>query len=103
MVVRRPVKSECGGSSPSSPAYPPSREVAFPALIKKIEIKSLVSGDKSGEIRLWFRPDDDTLDQLNRLHRADEEVMVALVPIANNEKYREISKRKQRKAKGDEV
>jgi len=54
-------------------------QVAFPALIKQISIRSLISGDKEAQILLRFLPTDDLLDGLNRLHRADEEVMIAIV------------------------
>lgn len=57
---------------------------AFPALIKSIQVKSLCSGDKEGEIRLRFLPTDKVMDALQRLHRADEEVMVAIVDSAEN-------------------
>jgi hypothetical protein len=74
---------------------------AFPALIKSISVKSLVSGDKEGEMRLRFLPTDELLDGLNRLHRADEEVMVAIV---SNEEYRDNGKKvstgKSRKTEG---
>ena len=51
-------------------------KVMFSGLIKLITVKSLVCGDKEAELKLRFRPDDDTLDKLNRLHRADGEVAV---------------------------
>lgn len=52
---------------------------AFPALIKSISVKSLVSGDKSMRIILEIdSPADDLLDGLNRLHRADELVEVVI-------------------------
>ena len=78
---------------------------AFPALIKSISVKSLVSGDKEGEIRLRFLPTDDLLDGLNRLHKADEEVMVAVVELsANAEQIQNeeptLQKRTKRKPKG---
>jgi len=57
---------------------------AFPALIKSISVKSLVSGDKEGEIRLRFLPTDEVMDALQRLHRADEEVIVAIVDPSEN-------------------
>ena len=52
--------------------------VAFMGLIKELSIKSLVSGDKSAKLVIHFLPDDDTLDKLNRLHRADSEVAIAV-------------------------
>ena len=78
---------------------------AFPALIKSISVKSLVSGDKEGEIRLRFLPTDEVMDALQRLHRADEEVMVAVVELsANAEQIQNeeptLQKRTERKPKG---
>ena len=55
---------------------------AFPALIKSISVKSLVSGDKEGEIRLRFLPMDEVMDALQRLHRADEEVFIVIMEHA---------------------
>jgi hypothetical protein len=83
-----------------------SMRTAFPALIKSISIKSLVSGDKEGEIRLLFRPNDILLDGLNRLHKADEEVMVAIVDLAENtaeysHDRKTVSKRAKRKPEGE--
>ena len=76
-------------------------KTAFPALIKSISVKSLVSGDKEGEIRLLFRPNDILLDGLNRLHKADEEVMVAIVELSDKSTQKQdetqISKRTKRK------
>ena len=56
------------------------RQAIFRALVKKIEVKSLVSGDKGASILLQVDdPKDDLLDNLNRLHRADAMVNVAIV------------------------
>jgi hypothetical protein len=78
-----------------------SDKVAFEALIKEINIKSLVSGDKEARLILQFMPDDETLDGLNRLHRADSFVMAAIVPIENTvEQHNVIQKRSKRKSKG---
>jgi len=52
--------------------------VTFEALIKQLTIKSLVSGDKEAEIRLRFLPTDEILNQLNRLHKADDLVRVII-------------------------
>lgn len=56
-------------------------QVVFNALIKQITIRSLVSGDKEAQVLFRFIPTDDVLDGLNRLHKADEEVVVAVVPL----------------------
>ena len=53
-------------------------EAKFGALIKKMSIKSLVSGDKEAELLLRFIPTDELLDKLNRLHKADELVGVEI-------------------------
>lgn len=75
-------------------------KVAFAALIKELSVKSLVSGDKEARIVLQFIPTDEMLDGINRLHRADESVMVAFVPIENTEQSNAIQKRSKRKPKG---
>lgn len=56
-------------------------EASFPALIKSITVRSLVSGDKEGQIVLRFLPTDDVMDSLNKLHRADGQVMIGIVSI----------------------
>ena len=53
-------------------------KVAFEALIKKLSIKSLVSGDKEAELILRFIPTVEILNKLNGLHRADELVNVEI-------------------------
>jgi hypothetical protein len=70
----------------------PDNQVAFPALIKELNVKSLVSGDKEARLILQFLADDDILDGINRLHRADGPVMIALVAIDNTEKNNAIQK-----------
>lgn len=56
-------------------------KVAFEALIRKIENKSLVSGDKS--TRIWLDFDSSKmvkeLNALNKLHHADKLVMVVIM------------------------
>lgn len=55
-------------------------EVVFEALIKKIEIKSLVSLDKVARLTIDFSAENaDLVDKLNRLMRADETVQIAIV------------------------
>jgi hypothetical protein len=52
---------------------------SFPALMKKLEIKSLISGDKGARLLLEFRIEDDKLiSELNRLMKADNEVEVTI-------------------------
>ena len=80
-------------------------QVAFPALIKELSIKSLVTGDKEARLILQFNPTDEVLDGLNRLHKADNLVMAAFVAMIDNTKNHAISKGKQtrRTPKGGEV
>lgn len=54
-------------------------KVMFQALIKQNTIKSLISGDKEARLTLQFdATDDDTMDKINKLHRADETVVVII-------------------------
>jgi hypothetical protein len=57
------------------------KRVAFMALIKKIESKSLVSGDKETYVTLAFDSTKatNTLNALNALHRPDAFVSVGIV------------------------
>lgn len=57
-----------------------TKKVAFEALIKSIQSKSLVSGDKATRIVLEFDSSDKTevLNVLNELHRADRTVAIAI-------------------------
>ena len=78
----------------------------FQALIKELSVKSLVSGDKAARLLLEFVPTDDILDGINRLHKADTSVMVALAAIDETEIKDAIQKRtrsSRRKAEGGEV
>jgi len=52
----------------------------FQALIKKFEAKSLVSGDKGYRMTLEIQGlDIKTVDKINRIHKPDAFVSVALV------------------------
>ena len=74
-------------------------KVAFPAQIKLISVKSLISGDKEGEIRLRFLPTDEVMDALQRLHQADEGVAVGIAELIEQTiKNNAIHKRKERKS-----
>ena len=55
--------------------------VAFEAMIKDINNKSLVSGDKATWVRLEFESSKKTevLNDLNKLHQADTNVMVVIM------------------------
>jgi hypothetical protein len=67
-----------------------------------VNVKSLCSGDKEGEIRLRFLPTDEVMDALQRLHKADEEVMIAIVDTSENinNNQHAIQERPKRKPKG---
>jgi len=55
-------------------------KVAFDCLIKQVTIKSLVSGDKAARIILEIdSPDDETLNKINQLHKADETLKVVFL------------------------
>lgn len=56
-------------------------KVAFEALIKDINNKSLVSGDKATWVKLEFESSKQTqiLNKLNKLHQADKTVMVVIM------------------------
>ena len=54
-------------------------KVAFPALIKQLTVKSLVCGDKEARLTLQFLPTDDILDTINKLHKADDSIMIVLM------------------------
>jgi len=54
-------------------------ETTIEALIKKLEIKSLVSLDKVARLTLDFSAEDDeTIDRVNRLMRADQTVGITI-------------------------
>ena len=54
-------------------------KVEFEALIKQNTIKSLVSGDKGARLILEYEAsDDEVIDKINRLHKADETVIVII-------------------------
>jgi len=53
--------------------------VTFEALVKLNAIKSLVSGDKGSRLTLELNAeDDDLMDKINRLHKADKTVRVTI-------------------------
>ena len=56
-------------------------KVCFEAMIKDINNKSLVSGDKATWVRLEFESSKKTevLNDLNKLHQADTNVMVVIM------------------------
>lgn len=55
------------------------RKIGFKAFLKETNVKSLVCGDKSMRIVLEVdAPKDELVDSINRLHRADKLVAVAI-------------------------
>lgn len=57
-----------------------SLKAIFRALIKEVKSKSLVSGDKAFRILLETNDlEPDVVDKINRLHKPDEFISVALV------------------------
>lgn len=83
-----------------------SDRIAFPAQIKLISAKSLLSNDIEGELKLRFLPTAEVLEVLHRLHRGDANVMVVVMPdtdaddtaVKTNET--KIQARPKRKPKG---
>ena len=53
--------------------------VAFKGLIKNLNIKSLVCGEKEARLTIDFKPSDDTLSELNKLHKPDDLVYVVIM------------------------
>jgi len=57
-------------------------QITFQALIKKIEIKSLVSLDKAGRLIIDFNAEDiEIANRLNELMRADETVQITIKDV----------------------
>jgi hypothetical protein len=59
-------------------------KVAFAGIIKSIRTSIDVSGDKVGVISIAFRPEGDTVAELDRLHKPDSEIYVVIVEKAGN-------------------
>jgi len=56
------------------------KRVGFEALVKQVDIKSLVSGDKQARLTLEFDASDDKLmNDINALHRADDTIFVVIM------------------------
>jgi len=59
-------------------------KIAFEALIKKTEIKSLVSGDKEAWITLRLQDkavSDEVLNEINKLQQPKKNVMVVIMEL----------------------
>lgn len=54
-------------------------KVAFKGLIKNLNIKSLVCGEKEARLTIDFRPSDDILNDLNKLHKPDAQVTIVIM------------------------
>lgn len=54
-------------------------KVAFKGLIKQLNIKSLVCGEKEARLMIDFKPSDETLSELNKLHKPDAQVMIVIM------------------------
>lgn len=59
-------------------------QVKFEALIKELNIKSLVSLDKEARLILQFQPTDDILNKLNQIHKPDELIKVMISDEGNS-------------------
>lgn len=79
-------------------------KVAFPAIIKAVGIKRTASEDREARLTLDFRPDEDVMTGLVRLSQIEAEVMVAIVPVTENNthigKDNGNTERRKRKPKG---
>ena len=61
------------------------KRVGFEALVKQVDIKSLVSGDKQARLTLEFDASDDKLmNDINALHRADDTIFVVIMEKPGN-------------------
>ena len=53
-------------------------KIYFSALMKKLEVKSLVSLDRGGRLLLEFNADKETISGLNELMSAEEERKITI-------------------------
>lgn len=54
-------------------------KVAFKGLIKNVNVKSLVCGEKEARLMIDFTPDNETLGELNKLHKPDAQVYIVIM------------------------
>ncbi len=54
-------------------------KVAFKGLIKNLSTKSLVCGEKESRLTINFRPKDEILSELNKLHKPDDLVFIVIM------------------------
>ena len=54
-------------------------KVAFKGLIKQLNIKSLVCGEKEAKLTIDFKPTDEIINDLNKLQKPDDLVMIVIM------------------------
>lgn len=54
-------------------------KIAFKALIKQLTVKSLICGEKEARLLLEFKPKDEDINTLNKLHKPDEQIMIVIM------------------------
>ena len=54
-------------------------KIAFKALIKEMRVKSLSCGEKEVDLKLQFRPEDEVVENLNKLQKPDGTVTVVVM------------------------
>ncbi len=54
-------------------------KIAFEALIKEMKVKSLSCGEKEVDLKLQFRPEDETVERINKLQKPDELITVVMM------------------------
>jgi hypothetical protein len=54
-------------------------KVAFKALIKQLTVKSLVCGEKEARLLLEFKPKDEDINSLNKLHKPDDLITIVIM------------------------
>ena len=67
-------------------------KIAFKAKIKQTNIKSLESGDKTVEVKLWLQAEnakDEIVNAINALQDPQEEVMVVIMDEKKATGYRD--------------
>jgi hypothetical protein len=59
-----------------------SGRVAFPAIIRNVSTRIDAAGDKIGRLVVEFRPEGDTVAELDKLHQPDAEVFMVVMDKA---------------------
>lgn len=60
--------------NPSEP-----KRVAFAAIIREVKMRIDASGDKIGRLVVEFRPEGDTVSDLDKLHQPDSTVYIVVM------------------------